>query len=239
MSILTKIAICDDEPFFLDRLEKMLAVYEKKTNENFIIKRYTKPLQLMDSLIEDFQVFFLDMEMPNMNGFELAHVIRKTDEKAAIIFVTSHREYMNGCFEYQAANYIIKPVTQAQIDCEMNRIIRKIKTDNHIYVAIKNKNGFMKLFVSDIQYIETRDRNVVFHCSSGKEVIGRFKIQDLEVRLAPFSFIRCHNGIIVNADYIESIYDLTIVLLDGTKIYTTKSRKKDIIKKVAERVGSI
>ena len=70
-----KIAICDDECTFLDRIEEMLRVYEKRENQCFMIKRYTKPLQLMDSLKEDFQVFFLDMQMPNMDGFELANIV--------------------------------------------------------------------------------------------------------------------------------------------------------------------
>ena len=77
-----KIAICDDEEVFLNTLERMIRNYEKTIKEKLLIKRYTKPLYLMDSLAEDFQVFFLDMQMPNMDGFELARVIRKYDEKS-------------------------------------------------------------------------------------------------------------------------------------------------------------
>ena len=63
-----KIAICDDEKCFIDTIEKMLKVYEKKNEQDFIIKKYTKPLQLMESLKEEFQIFFLDIEMPAMDG---------------------------------------------------------------------------------------------------------------------------------------------------------------------------
>ena len=121
----------------------------------------------------------------------------------------------------------------------MNRALRKLGTYNQKYIAVKNSNGFMKLFLSDIEYIETKDRNVLFHCTNGRQEIGHFKMQELEEKLIDYPFVRCHNGIIVNVDYIEAIHEFTVTLLSGEQIYTTKSRKKSLIQKVAERKGCI
>ena len=85
-----KIAICDDEKCFIDTIEKMLKVYEKKNEQDFIIKKYTKPLQLMESLKEEFQIFFLDIEMPAMDGMELVDIIRRHDEKSIILYLLSN-----------------------------------------------------------------------------------------------------------------------------------------------------
>jgi DNA-binding LytR/AlgR family response regulator len=71
-----KIAICDDEKYFVDTVEKMLKIYAEKNGKDFVIKKYTKPLQLMESLKEEFQIFFLDIEMPAMDGMELVDIIR-------------------------------------------------------------------------------------------------------------------------------------------------------------------
>ena len=234
-----KIAICDDEISFVDCIEKMLRQYEENTNQHLVIKKYTKSLYLMDSLKEDFQIFFLDIEMPCLNGVELTEIIRKHDERSIIIFVTSHAEYIAQGYDYDVQNFITKPITQVQINCEMNRAIRKLRTYDQKYLAVRNSNGFMKLFLSDIEYIETKDRNVLFHCVNGRKEIGHFKMQDLEEKLKECPFIRCHNGIIVNVDYIESIHDFTVTLLSGEKIFTTKSRKKALIQKVAERKGCV
>ena len=235
-----KIAICDDDLLFLDQIEKMLKIYERENAQRFIIKKYIKPMHLMGSLKEKFQVFFLDMQMPETNGYELADFIRKYDRKSTIIFVTSYHQYIFDCFKYEAANYIIKPMTQVQINYEMNRAIEKINSGERAYLPVKNSKGYMKLFLSDIQYIETtKDRNVLFHCSDSRKEIGHFKMQNLEDRLRDFSFVRCHNGIIVNVNYIEQIYGLTITLVSGDIIYTTKSRKKAVMQKVAECAGCI
>lgn len=235
MKTVIKIALCDDEETFLYSMENMLINYEKTINEVFSIKKYTKPLQLMNSLAEDFQVFFLDIQMPNLNGVELAEIIRKHDEKSTIVFITSYSDFNKYCLELEADNYIIKPITQIQVNYEMNRVIRKIKSNGQDYLGVKSNDGFTKIFLSDIEYIETVGRKVMFHCDKRGDVTARFKIQDLERRLENFPFVRCHNGVIVNLDHISSLVGFTIILTNGTKIYTTKSRKKEVMKKLVER----
>ncbi len=232
-----KIAICDDELHFLDHMEKMLHIYEEKSKQSFLIKKYVQSIRLMDAIREEFQIYFLDLQMPNMNGLELAKVIRKYDDRSTIIFVTSYREYVFDSFQYSVANYITKPITQIQINCEMDRALRKLNTFEQQYLGVKNNNGYMKIFLSDIQYIETYDRNVLIHCQGGRNEIGHFKMQDLEQHLSSYSFIRCHNSYIVNVNYINQIHDLSITLLSGEIIYTTKSRKKELIKKMAKQTG--
>lgn len=226
-----KIAICDDEKCFINAIEKMLKTYAEKNGQDFLIKKYTKPLQLMEALKEEFQIFFLDIEMPSMDGLELVDVIRKHDEKSIVLFVSSHNELVGVGYKYDVQNFITKPVTQVQINCEMNRAIRKLNTYEQRYIAVKNEKGYFKLFLSDIEYIETVNRKVLFHLRNGEQEDGYFKMRDLEERLEPFFFVRCHNGIIVNVDCIESLHDLTIKLYSGEEIYITRSRKQNLIKK--------
>ena len=74
----------------------MLKIYAEKNGKDFCIKKYTKPLQLMESLKEEFQIFFLDIEMPAMDGMELVDIIRRHDEKSIILYVSSHNEFLGG-----------------------------------------------------------------------------------------------------------------------------------------------
>ena len=234
-----KIAIGDDEKYFIDVIEKMLKIYAEQNGQDFLIKKYTKPLQLMGSLKEEFQIFLLDIEMPAMNGMELVSIIRKHDEKSIVLFISSHSEYLGDGYQYDIQNFITKPITQVQINCEMNRAVRKLNTYEQKYIAVKNENGYFKLFLSDIEYIETIKRKVLFHLRNGENEMGYFKIRDLEERLEQYFFVRCHNGIIVNVDCIESLHDLTVTLYSGDQIYITRSRKQNLMKKMAERGGCI
>ena len=222
-----KIAICDDEKYFVDTVEKMLKIYAEKNGKDFCIKKYTKPLQLMESLKEEFQIFFL------------VDIIRRHDEKSIILYVSSHNEFLGVGYKYDVQNFITKPITQVQINCEMNRALRKLESYEQKYIAVKNEKGYFKLFLSDIEYIETVKRKVLFHLRNGNQEDGYFKMRDLEERLEKYYFVRCHNGIIVNVDCIESLHDLTTTLYSGAKIYITRSRKQNLMKKMAERGGSV
>lgn len=167
------------------------------------------------------------------------YFIRRHDEKSIILYVSSHNEFLGVGYKYDVQNFITKPITQVQINCEMNRALRKLESYEQKYIAVKNEKGYFKLFLSDIEYIETVKRKVLFHLRNGNQEDGYFKMRDLEERLEKYYFVRCHNGIIVNVDCIESLHDLTTTLYSGAKIYITRSRKQNLMKKMAERGGSV
>ena len=173
------------------------------------------------------------------DGMELVDIIRRHDEKSIILYVSSHNEFLGVGYKYDVQNFITKPITQVQINCEMNRALRKLESYEQKYIAVKNEKGYFKLFLSDIEYIETVKRKVLFHLRNGNQEDGYFKMRDLEERLEKYYFVRCHNGIIVNVDCIESLHDLTTTLYSGAKIYITRSRKQNLMKKMAERGGSV
>lgn len=209
----------------------------REERTGFFNQEVYKTIAINGSIKGRISNFFLDIEMPAMNGVELVDVIRKHDEKSIVLFVSSHNELLGVGYKYDVQNFITKPITQVQINCEMNRALRKLNTYEQRYIAVKNEKGYFKLFLSDIEYIETINRKVLFHLRNGEKEAGYFKMRDLEDRLEPFFFVRCHNGIIVNVDCIESLHDLTVTLYSGDKIYITRSRKQNLMKKMAERGG--
>ena len=91
----------------------------------------------MESLKEEFQIFFLDIEMPAMDGMELVDIIRRHDEKSIILYVSSHNEFLGVGYKYDVQNFITKPITQVQINCEMNRALRKLESYEQKYIAVK------------------------------------------------------------------------------------------------------
>lgn len=239
-----KIAICDDASIFTDNLEKMLQEFERKSGEPLDIQKYTKPLHLVDSLEKGFQIFFLDIEMPNMNGVELATTIRKYDQRCIIVFVTSFKNYYPAGYDVNAFDYIEKPITQIQVDCEMKKAVRKISNQlSDEYVILKKYKETVKVYLADIYYIEKANRHAVFHykIDKGDEIeeammAGRQTLQKLEDRLCIdiYPFFRCHNGFIVNINCIQNMCADMLELSSGARIPVVRTKRSSLLEKVAE-----
>ncbi len=102
-----KIAICDDEQIFRDTLYKKLVKY----NKTFEIKEFRTGRELIDSRIK-FDIIFLDIEMPELNGMDTAKKLRKLSVGSIIIFLTSHIECIQDAFKVKAFRFLSKPVQE-------------------------------------------------------------------------------------------------------------------------------
>ncbi|ADG92046.1 two component transcriptional regulator, LytTR family [Arcobacter nitrofigilis DSM 7299] len=197
-----KVMIVDDEKLALSRLTRLL-------NEEGIkdIVSFDSPsLALVEATKSKFDVVFLDISMPQMNGLELANVILSMEPKTFIVFQTAYSEYAIEALKIGGIDYLMKPIESDDI----KRVLEKIKSFKQSNEASDEKllgkrgNKIYLIKLDDIYFIKA-DLDEVLVRIKDADVYVKRKIGDLEKLLDKKKFFRIHRSIIVNVDKIKSM----------------------------------
>ncbi|PJO40640.1 transcriptional regulator [Lysinibacillus xylanilyticus] len=132
-----RVIVMDDEPLALVNMERKL----KEFNSIEVIKSYTTVKDLLaEGPSLDFQVAFLDVEMPGMNGLEIARLLKEWNKNIFIVFVTAYRDYAVQAFEIHSIDYLLKPISKARLETTINRIQELLHLENKSTpLQIRNK----------------------------------------------------------------------------------------------------
>lgn len=232
-----KIAICDDESTFLDNIEMFVKKYEKERGTQIFLKKYLSGLDLEDSLNLKFDIVFLDINMPGINGMELAKGIRKKDEHTIIMFLTSLKEYVFEGYQVEASGYLTKPISYKRFSSELDRVAKKVLRDSALFISIKNNNDYFNINCCSIYYFDVVNRIINIHTADTTYLCSNKTLQNFEKELDPYLFFRCYNSVIINLMYVESIKGYEISLINGEKMPLSRSKKKDLLKKMSYYLG--
>lgn len=220
------VALCDDEEEILRELSELIREEEKSCE----IFTFTSANELLSAFWR-FDIIFLDIQMPRLNGIEAARKLRKNGSTASIVFVTAVKEYVFDAFDVGALHYLIKPIDsekfkevflRAKEECQ-----KRILPSNE-KILIRTRNGSDTLDKNDIIYAESQLKKLILHTKK-KNVEYYGRLTELEKRLGD-SFYRCHRGYLVNMAFIEKYDGDTITLNDGSMVYLAKSRYGDFVK---------
>ena len=127
------IAVCDDRMEVTDLLYKMIKTY---FSQHHLLLTSIKIYSDGDCLLQDiqkgspFDIIFLDIELPGLNGLEVAQFIRQIDSEVLLVFVTGHPEYMSDAFKVEAFDFLSKPVQEEDMELVLSRCIRKYQQRN-------------------------------------------------------------------------------------------------------------
>ena len=149
-----KVAICDDSDRDASQLEHYLLSYDKFPLET---KLYTNPQKLLNQRTPDIHCVFLDINMPGINGIDVAQKIRKFNPFIPIIFVTSYRDYMEQVFEVQTFDYIVKPIEPQKLMKVLDRILRFLDIGQALFTFSFGKHNY-SVPSSDIVFFEKDKR---------------------------------------------------------------------------------
>lgn len=232
------IGICDDDRYFLDYIENEINKILKIKNIDIKIYKFEKGMDLLKAYDDEdkpFDIIFLDIGMPKLDGLEVAEIIRKRDEESLLIFLTSMEEEVYKAFKYNTFRFIRKSHMNKELAEALESSLEKLKDEKHIF---KTLNGDLSLYTSDILYFEFMDRNVYIKTfdTKYKTTIRRFK--DIEDKFTSKGFILIYRGCMVNINYIKSIGNLDITLDNGEKLPVSRYRMEEVKKsfiKVARR----
>lgn len=191
-----KIAICDDEEIFIDRLKNLI------TDKEAQIHIFLSGEELINSDI-DFDIVLLDIEMPGTDGLSVASQLYRKNRKTLLLFITSHREYSTKGYEFRAFRYVLKSEPDDFVKRNIQDAINEYKNYD-FYITVSYKGEYAKILSAQIIYIEAFGHTITIH-TADKSYIGKNKFKDICRLLEEHGFVQCNKSYIVNMRYIKTI----------------------------------
>lgn len=195
---------------------------------------------------ENADVMFLDVQMPEMDGFSVLREVG-TRKVPAVVFVTAYDSYALQAFEVNALDYLLKPFDERRFHEAIDRVRDRLSNhqngiderlaaiidnmtpakNNRGRIAIKTGGKVMFVNLSDIDWVEAADNYACLHCGGTTHVL-RETMNSLETKLDKSVFVRIHRSVIVNVDRISEMQpwfrgDYLVILKDGTKLKLSRT----------------
>lgn len=206
------ILICDDLPDARMTLRQYLRNYEQSHGVELDLETAADGAELLSMWRPGrWDMIFLDIFMPLIDGVEAARRLRKVDDKCEIVFATTSREHGMEGYELHAMDYLTKPIAQHDVDEVMDWYIRE-KAEQRSELHLRTPEGEEKVRTLDIRYIETRGHTCLIHTAE-QTITVRRSIDELAEGLDS-AFFRCHKSFLVNLRHVSEV-DRNLFLLDG------------------------
>ena len=224
------IAVCDDEIIECCNMEKRIKKMIEEMKIPCIIRQFRSGRELLQAL-ESFDIVFLDIMMPEMDGMKTAQLFRKKASDKILIFVSSSREYVFEAYDVEAFQYLLKPVEDRKLKSVLQKAVLKTERRSQEFIIVSSQRQKKKLFLDDIYYFEIKGRIVDAH---GLEGIFTYYEQmgELENKLQDKGFFRCHKSYLVNLKYVDGYNRQEAILENGERIVIAKRRYEDFCQEV-------
>ncbi len=226
-----QIAVCDDNIDELSNMVQLINLYRISKNFNCDYAVFLNGFDLISVLEKGkrFDIYCLDIIMPNFTGIEVAKEIRVFDKTAPILFFTSSPEFALESYSVKAINYVLKPISKEKLFFTFDEILEQIKAEkNEDVIIVKSNEGIQKIIISNLVFAEVIGRNVLYHLRSGKVIECTEAFSSVCDNLLKYGyFIKTHRSYIVNMQYVDTIenHQITLQTLSTVPLAQGKARE--------------
>lgn len=229
-----RIAVCDDNAVFLQFFKSMLANELESRSVKAEIETFTKA----ESFFychgkKPFSAIFLDLDMPEITGFEVARQLGQNGN-CFVIFVTSHQELVYDSFNFRPLNFICKDpdadVMKDRLHMVAGQLTDALKQEKTV-VLENREQGRISVKLRDVTYIESNSHSIIYHFANNKDTIAvRDSIGEIEEAYRKFDFIRVHKKYIVNLKYVFNISrsNETVIFKSGSELPMSRGYKNAV-----------
>lgn len=229
-----RIAIVDDNADDSAALHALVSEYFSKNDQSCCIHVHNSPLDFIRNT-DNYDIVFMDIRMDKLDGLEVARIMRKINMDSVLIFVTAMAQLAIKGYEVDALDFIVKPADQASINYVLTKALSRLENISNTVFALKTSSGIISLSSNDIAYVEVFDHNLAYHTTKGVfDVRGR--LSDVIKKLDSKRFILCNRSFVVNLRFVSSACNEHLIV-DGKKIFISKSHSKEIMKHFSNFLG--
>ena len=235
------IALIDDNLNDLNTLKSFIDKYtesdELDSHIEVNITTYNDPTLFLNENNFKYDLIFLDIEMPKINGISLAKRIREKDSNVGLVFITNMAQYAINGYEVSAIDYILKPLDYYDFALKFNKIINFVKRNISNYIYLKSvDNNLIKVDVNEIIYVEIFSHYLIYHLEN-REIKVRGTISEAENNLSNYYFSRISKSFLINLKHVINIKLDNVLLTGNIELIISRLRKKDFLEAFYKYLG--
>lgn len=230
-----RVAIIDDTREDAEHLLGCLKKYQTEYEVTIQVDTYYASFDFLEEYRSQYDVIFLDIEMPGSDGIEVAHEIREKDESVGIIFVTNMAQYAIKGYEVNAIDFIVKPVGYYVFAEKLEKAIRFFRKRERKNMLFSKDGEIYRISLSDVLYVEKEKNDLLIHTTKGvfKE---RGTIRLIKEKLEDASFGECTSGCLVNLSKVTCVGKEHILVADKA-LPLSRRLKKQFTKEYIDYIG--
>lgn len=232
------IAVCDDNTDFAmmlwRRIYSLCTTLMPENIDHNMLAPFLSGKELLSHIEKaPVNILFLDVDMPDLSGFQVAEKIRQLNDKTLIIFVSAFDEFVYDSFDYSPFRFIRKNHLQTDLAPTFQKAIDRYIAKGHV-IEFETVEGPMIFRIADIVYIESARNYISLHMLSGEEYKCRSTLTEAETRLRGNSFYRVHSAFLINLLQVEKTDYKSAVMRGGHTITLSRRKAEEFEQKYLE-----
>lgn len=219
-----RILICDDEQRYINELKIHIEEYLRSHKIKAEIYATLDPKKIMNSEII-FDLVFLDIQMPEIDGIALAKKLKNRNNKVILFFVTNFDEYQDEAMDLRIFRFFEKPLNVKRLYSSLDRAMEYID-ESYVDLFLYNNGEHQKILVDNIVYIKRENRKVILTTSYQEEYITKESLEHWTEKLPNTFFYLVHKGFLVNLHYVTKC-SYTELYIDNVRIPIAPRKQAD------------
>ncbi len=230
-----RVAIVEDDGAERERLRACLRWLEESEGLRFHVTEFSSGTAFIGSFEPGYDLVFMDIKMPGMDGMETARALRKMDASVLLIFVTNMAQYAIAGYEVDALDFILKPVNRYSFAIKMKRAATRIPKRAEEYVTVKTEGELRQLPIASVRWLDIDGHYVVYHTADGDfEEYGTLK--EAYGKLNRPSFVFVNRSCLVNLYHVSAVSKNSVTVGDR-QLDISRPQRKSFLAAMSDFMG--
>lgn len=229
------VAIVEDENVSADVIRKHLKRYAEEKSIVFSVDVFKNAILFLNNYKANYDIVFMDIGMPHMDGMEAAAKLREKDSNVILIFVTNMSQFAINGYEVDAMSFIVKPVAYHNFALKIQKAIDRLENNQKGEIIIRIQDGVVCIDTASLKYVEVSNHQLIYHTKNADyESYGTLK--KIEEQLFDKHFVRCNSCYLVNLKFVTKVSGWTVVV-GGDELQISHPKKKTFLNALNKYMG--